>query len=53
MRAKTKTATKSDVQKRKQAIGQTIKNIEKTERKLDLQLKKLKEELVNYRWFMS
>ena len=53
MRAKTKTATKTDVQKRKREIGETIKDIEKTERKLDLQLKKLKNELVGYRWFMS
>jgi hypothetical protein len=53
MPAKTKTASKRDVQRRRRAIGQAIKEIESSERKLNLQLKKLKDDLTAARWFMA
>jgi flagellar capping protein FliD len=53
MRAKTKAAkTKSNL-KRTQAITAAIKSLEKTGKKLELDIRTLKKDLVVFRWFRS
>jgi hypothetical protein len=50
---KTKAAKKKSDLQRKQAIIAAVKSLEKTEDKLELGLKKLKKNLVVFRWFTS
>jgi hypothetical protein len=53
MLTKTKAAKKeSDLQRRRTIIA-AIKRLEKTENKLELELKKLKKDLVTFRFFRS
>lgn len=53
MPMKTKAAQKkSDIQ-RKRVITSAVKSLEKTGKKLELDLRRLKKDLVVFRWFRS
>jgi hypothetical protein len=53
MPTKTKAAKKKSDTQRRQAIIAAVKSLEKTENKLELELKKLKKDLVVFRFFRS
>jgi hypothetical protein len=53
MHTKTKDAKKKSELKRRQVIIAAVKSLEKTEDKLELELKKLKKDLVTFRFFRS
>jgi hypothetical protein len=53
MPTKTKGATKKSELQRQQAIIAAVKSLEKAEDKLELELKKLKKDLVIFRFFRS
>ena len=53
MPTKTKAAKKKSDLKRRQVIIAAVKSLEKTEDKLELELKKLKKDLVTFRFFRS
>ena len=53
MPTKTKAAKKKSDLKRRQVIIAAVKSLEKTENKLELELKKLKKDLVVFRFFRS
>jgi hypothetical protein len=53
MPTKTKAAKKKSDTQRRQAIIAAVKSLEKTENKLELELKKLKKDLVMFRFFRS
>jgi hypothetical protein len=53
MPTKTKAQKKKSNLQRTQAITAALKSLEKTEEKLDLGLKKLRKNLVVFRWFRS
>jgi hypothetical protein len=51
MRSKTKTAQPARDLRRKRTIASVVRSLEKTQNKLELQLKKLKKDLVMFRHY--